>query len=224
MRKLLQLMCLGSMFVVSANGFAQEVLQPPVMFPQEKWELTFDNYMSLRDGNVNYRNLTRDVSIVRNGKDLYIEGLFSEVPDAWVKCTINGKEVTFEENQVLEIVDDQPVYFHWGSAEYSFNSGNTYAEADIRFQHSSGPECNTTLTLSEDGKTMTSSKNQQGNPAAVWYGGKSDGDVQFSGGWYWKGPGDSDYEKVGEGFPDADFMLNMVFRKVNDEGNGLTSK
>lgn len=71
---------------------------------------------------------------------------------------------------------------------------------------------------------MTSSKSQQGNPAAVWYGGKSDGDVQFSGGWYWKGPGDSDYEKVGEGFPEADFMLNMVFRKVNDEGNGLTSK
>lgn len=224
MRKLLQLMCLSSLFAISANGLAQELKRPPILFPQEKWEVAFDNYMSLKDGNDNYRNLTREVSIVRDGNDLYIEGLFSEVPDAWVKCTINGKEVTFEENQVLEIVDDQPVYFHWGSAEYSFNSGNTYAEADIRLKHSSGPEGNTTLTLSEDGKTMTADKTLHGNPAAVWYDSKSDGDLQFSDGWHWKGPGDSDYETVGEGFPESDFMINMVFRKMEGRGNGLTSK
>lgn len=224
MRKLLQMMWLGCMFAIPVSGLAQEPQRPPVLFPQEKWEVSFDNYMSLRDGNDDYRNLTREVSIVRNGNDLYIEGLFAEVPDAWVKCTLNGQEVIFEENQVLDIVDDQPVYFHWGSAEYAFNSGNTYAEADIKFQYSSNPEYSTTFTLSDDGETITAYMNQLGNPSAFWYDGKSDGNLQFSDGWYWKGPGDSDYEKVGEGFPEVDFMVNMVFRKVNDEGNSMTTK
>ena len=50
------------------------------------------------------------VTIGFDGDDIYLQGLFEDYPEAWMKGTIDGTEVTFSDLQLIGQTDDSPVY------------------------------------------------------------------------------------------------------------------
>lgn len=66
--------------------------------------------------NYEYQPAHRMVYVKWQGNDLYVKGLYSNVPDAWVKGTLDGDSVRFVSGQYLgiDMVSNYHVYFMGG--------------------------------------------------------------------------------------------------------------
>lgn len=207
---------------VTDNGnviYSVEISEPvtlPFMEPQEEWYMTFDNYKCRKDKDPKYSDLTRDVVLVRDGKDMYIRGIFGDYPEAWVKGTVNGSELSFENGQVIASDEGGNVYFYCGESDYYQYFGNNPSETDDFAQSSSFA----TFIISQDGNSMTlndeSSKSQ--NDQAFWYTSGRQGSFMLGTNdrHYWFPEIYEDkYITTGWGFPELDYPINVTFHKGN---------
>lgn len=214
MNTLLKLMILAAVMTASApRAGAAEPVSPPAGLDEEIWQLTYDNYRYLANGNSGpeYHDITRDVTIVRDGGDIYIKGVFKEYPDAWIKGDISGN--------VVNIGKIQPggdnVYFKCGSVECNFTSGNTY-ECYLALFDVNVPAI---FTMSEDGATImavpTHPAYNTNAYTGFWYADNGNLRDMYRDGKVGEGPDGAEYET----FPNRDYMVNMCFKK-SDAGGG----
>ena len=168
---------------------------------KETWVMTYDDYHSMLDINESekqkYKNLSREVTILRNGDEISIKGIFAEYSDAWVKGTIKGNKVYIGNSQATGSNKEETAYFHWGYAlSYSeyYLSGYTYP-SHIDFSTSAG----NAFIITDDGTSMT----------------VPDSKLNIA---FWCDKDNRGYFKYDEdtGFPDVDIKVNISFRKVSD--------
>lgn len=204
MCKLLRLICMAAiltMFAGCGNGDGPE--PQPV---QETWLMTYDDYHALLyvikdDEKQKYKNLSREVTVLRDGDEISIKGILAEYPDAWVKGTIKGNKVYIGNSQVIGTFDGETSYFHWGYAvSYSeyYLSGYTYP-SHIDFSTSTG----NAFIITDDGTSMTVPDSKLN--IAFWYDKDNDGKFHY---------------REDTGFPDVDIKVNISFRKVSDTKAG----
>ena len=228
MNRLTRILSVTAFLILSLHfqGMAQGLVTPPAGLPQERWELTYDDYRARAYGvfdvseyNSNPDNplipsrevlvgLTREVSWVRDGADVYIKGIFQEYPEAWIKCNIDGDRLTILNNQIIDM--NGPIYFHWGSSHLDIGWVHEFLDtyrpvgfADFR----SGDE-QILFTMSDDGCTVTSVNIQEKEiykSPSFWF----DNDVR--GDWFFG-------SELG-GYPDVEYMVKLVFRKIGDPRN-----
>ena len=87
------------------QGMAQEMVTPPKGLPEESWEMTYNYWRQ------NPKDNKRIVSLVRDGNDIYIKGIFEMYPFSWIKCMVQGDRLVIPNGQTI---DTKPIYFHWG--------------------------------------------------------------------------------------------------------------
>lgn len=214
MKTLLKLMILAAVMTAWApRAGAAGTAEPPAGLAAETWRLTYDNYRYLVYGSSRpeYHGVTRDVTVVRDGGDIYIKGVFKEYPDAWIKGDVSGNVVNIGKIQPLG--DD--AYFKSGSLECNFCFGHTFNYNQAAFD----VEPAAVFTMSEDGATIMAVPS---NPerytdayTGFWYAGNGLGFDTYYDGKVDEGPGGPKYES----FPDTDFMINMCFKRT-DAGSG----
>lgn len=202
---------------------AEESVTPPFTQPQECWIMYFDNYKSLyEDNNPEYHNLSRDLTIVRDGNDLYIQGIFNEFKDRWIKGTINGNELYIENSQPLSTANGEAFFFHWGLADLHYFNSNRFRDRIITlrtFKPTDDPYDTTTITISDDGNTITANMNPYEKSGSFWYDNKSGfSQLSFTYGWWVNDQGIE--EPHGEVFPEKDYLINMCLHKIDDSGIG----
>ena len=106
------------------NTAANETVTPPDNAERETWMMTYNDYkflLNTRDDQ--YINLTREVTVVKDGNVMYFQGIFSELPDSWIKGTIRDDRLIFDQCQILSVIDNSPIYFINGYMElrYTFS-------------------------------------------------------------------------------------------------------
>ena len=85
--------------------------------------------------------------MVRDGQDVYLQGLFEKLPQAWVKGTFDGKKAVFPSNQFVGKIDDEEFYFQ-GMVENEYGAA---VEGDVVFDYDADKgmftsECDILLT------------------------------------------------------------------------------
>lgn len=217
MRELIRMIFLTCLILAcTGNAVAQEPVAPPFTEPAEKWLLTYDDYRVVEGPSDCYTNFTREVRIVRDGDNIYVQGIFPSYSESWTLATVSGNELQFEKKQILQIVDGVPMYFRKGTAEFDFYSGSSLVEYDINFYPDDWIYVPTSIiTISDDGTTITVNKNEDGNPGVFWYDEKSEGMMHFAYGYRREDQYDGQVITVpfGEEFPDKDYMVNMDFER-----------
>ena len=93
---------------------------PPDNLTTEKWlfsavDLSYDN-----NDNPVYENVYYDVQLGFDGNDVYLQGLCSYIPEAWVKGVRNGDKVTFASGQYLGKYFDYYNLYFVGYGDNSF--------------------------------------------------------------------------------------------------------
>lgn len=226
MNRLTRILSVTAFLILSLHfqGMAQGLVSPPKGLPEERWELTYDDYRARAYGvfdvseyNSNPDNplipsrevlvgLTREVTWVRDGVDVYIKGVFREYPEAWIKCRIEGDRLTMQNGQVIDT--DGPIYFHWGSSYLDTGWVYEYKEnyRPVDFADFKSGDNGISFIVSEDGGSVTSGESYSINPdnnpePSFWF----DNDVR----------GDWLFESELGGYPDVEYMVNMVFRKID---------
>lgn len=205
MSKLLKLICMVSilMMLTGCSGDDPEPEPQPI---QETWQMTYDDYRVLIDShNPEFKNIIRDVTVLKDGDDISIKGLFAEYPDAYVKGTIKGDNVLIDNTQAIATDNDETVYFHWGYADISWDYDYSEHEwsSEVRSELGHQPA----FIISDDGNTMTISKTRF-HYGVIWYDSKGkSGGFRYNE-WYDNG------KQQGSGYPDVDIKLNVVLRKV----------
>ena len=83
--------------LLSLTAMAQEktVVTPPDGLHTESWLLTAQRY----DATEYTVDAFLSVNIGFDGQDVYVQGLNMYLPEAWVKGTRNGNQLTFATNQ-----------------------------------------------------------------------------------------------------------------------------
>lgn len=223
--------------ITQFQGTAQQPVSPPSGLPQERWELTYDDYRAPCDTlyiftpHTDYPvippsetlgNLKKEVVMVRDGKDVYIRGIFSEYAGSWIKGTVNGDRLVIPNNQILDA--SGPTYFHWGATNYiNLNGGENIVIRAVIFT----PEDDTiSFGISEDGKIIRSKSLANGGDMEVhapsfWFDNDERGDWTFEFNLqeefvYNNGDGYKNIYNDGCGFPNIPYAINMVFRKIED--------
>lgn len=90
----------------SYEVFDGKPVEKPESVSTEKWAL------STPDGNGHFVNVGID------GNDMYIGGLSESMPDGWIKGTISGDKVTFENDQYIGIANSHFTYFFAGASVF----------------------------------------------------------------------------------------------------------
>lgn len=54
--------------------------------------------------------LQYNTNVAIDGNDMYVQGILADMPQAWIKGTIDGNTVTFESGQYLGLLANKPVY------------------------------------------------------------------------------------------------------------------
>jgi hypothetical protein len=90
-------------FAKLTRGTWQEpsIVTPPAGIETQQWYVRASN----ENGAVN-----GTVGVVQNGQDIYLQGLFPQMPSAWIKGTINGNKAVFPTSQYLGMSDDKEMY------------------------------------------------------------------------------------------------------------------
>lgn len=228
------------MAIIPLQIKGQQPVTPPSGLPQEKWELTFDDYRAIMVKYYFYIpncaypslpssydaliNLKKEVVMVRDGNDVYIQGIFSEYGGSWIKGKVNGDRLVITNNQILDT--SGPVYFHWGALEHM----DIFPHLDENWVRAAAffPEDTCiSFDISEDGKTITS-RSQKTHGSALgthlpsfWFDNDKRGDwwfeynrflsfyyIESDKRWY------KDTYDDGCGYPDIPYMVNMMFRKI----------
>lgn len=101
------------------------VVEVPEGLQTESWIFSGTDYFDSKQ-------VARSVKVGFDGDDVYVQGISAEVPDAWIKGTLDGDQVTFKTGQFLAGADS---LFFIG---YNLNSGivdyvMTYDEEAGRF-------------------------------------------------------------------------------------------
>lgn len=217
------------------QGMAQGLVKPPTGLPEERWELTFDDYRALAydkeywGGSIsneksevktrsfmppydNLINLKRNVIVVRDGNDVYIKGIFQPYADAWIKGTVNGDKLTIRNNQIIDT--DGPIYFHWGSSYF-----DRYFYTEWAYYIYFKPEDNLISFIISDNFNMITSKTSPTDwitsadefmKSAFWFDNDEVGD------WMFGKKSNLPDKFYGLGYPDVPYMINMKFRKTED--------
>lgn len=203
MGKLLKLICMAAILTLFAGCSNGDDPEPQTV--QETWLMTYDDYHAMldikEDEKQKYKDLSREVTILRDGDEISLKGIFAEYPDAWVKGTIKGNKVYIGNSQAIGTYDGETVYFHWGCAiskprEYFVMSG-IWTDETIAFITSTG----NAFISADDGNSMTAGDNQ--GILSFWYDKDDKGYIYYS-------------EKTG--FPDVDIKVNISFRKISAAG------
>ena len=208
MGKLLRLICMAAILTMFAGCNNGDDPEPQPV--QETWLMTYDDYHALLDIPENekqkYKDLIREVTILRDGDEISIRGIFLEYPDSWVKGVIRGDKVFIGNSQAIGTEDGETVYFHWFCvSHYSEHKylGNTSVMLPeyIEFYGSTG----NSFIISDGGNTMIEPDSESG--------------IAFL---YDKDNGRNIYYHYSEdtGFPDVDIKVNISFRKVSDTKAG----
>lgn len=209
-------------------GKAQQFATPPSGIPQEKWELTYDDYrapiydshmwVSLGFMTSDYPqipphdkliNLKKEVLMARDGNEVYIKGIFKMYPDAWIRCEVSGNNLIVYNNQALKANGN--MCFHAGYADYlAGNDGDRDNEDTITFTHKKD---SISFDISVDGNTITSPRGEYATPApAFWFDKNVDIELIFD--YNQRNPRGGNTYYTGSGYPDVEYMVNMVFRKI----------
>ena len=94
--------------------------------------------------------LNYNVNIAFDGNDAYIQGIFGDTPNAWIKGTREGSAIKFPSGQYLGLVATRPYYMLAVKLE------NTYAIEDLTFTYDETTE---TLTNTTQYLVLSASKN-----------------------------------------------------------------
>ena len=126
-------------FVKLTPGARQEpiAVTPPAGIEAQQWYLNASSYFVVK----------RTLSMVRDGQDVYLQGLFEKLPQAWVKGTFDGKKAVFPSNQFVGKIDDEEFYFQ-GMVEDEYGAA---VEGDVVFDYDADKgmftsECDILLT------------------------------------------------------------------------------
>ena len=120
MGKLLRLICMAAILTLLAGCGNGDDPKPDPQPVQETWLMTYDDYHSLlpaawlyikEDEKQKYKNLSREVTVIRVGDEISIKGFFAEYPDACVKGTIKGNKVYLDNSQAIGTDNGKTVYF-----------------------------------------------------------------------------------------------------------------
>lgn len=107
-----------------AKPASTDLVTPPASLAASTWYLNGKNVTS--NGVTPLKN--RNVQVGFDGSDIYVQGLFAEFPTAWVKGTVAGDVVTFEN---LQFVGNYSGYNIWMVGAYDETGlGQTYALCD----------------------------------------------------------------------------------------------
>ena len=98
----------GTVYTYDHDYVAQTpvTVTPPAGLETEVWYTTGHTYTS-STGQVPFEST---VKVGFDGNDVYLQGLFSNFPDAWMKGTINGSSVIFAGLQVLGTYSNLSIY------------------------------------------------------------------------------------------------------------------
>lgn len=90
-------------YVKLTPGISQvpSTVTPPEGIETQQWHIRASN----DNGAV-----IRTVGVVQDGQDLYLQGLFPQMPSAWVKGTFKGSKAVFPTGQYLGMSDDKEMY------------------------------------------------------------------------------------------------------------------
>lgn len=214
MRKILQLICTLAILCPSDVIAAMEnnlMGMPPIDAPSvtiESWRMTFDNYKTMLSRDEKYRNLSRDVTIVRTNTVVFIKGIFNDYPDFWIGGTLNGKTITFEPHQHFANDNGKPVYFQCGAAVDEGRGTNTSIITEYCFSFFGAIP----FDISDDGKRITSDWYYHSSPV-LCYSNEPEGDFST----YSVTRFDYNYNVTDkyEYAPEMDFIHNVKFERLD---------
>lgn len=126
-----------------AMAKAQDI-EVPEDAPRETWQLIYDDYRSM--GLVpaaeidQYKNLTKDVTVVRGEDCLYIQGLTNKYPESWAKVSMTD---SVADNRLL-LWSNQPMeglsaYLNCGDIKYIGFDGNTFSSSGVGCEPTTQP-------------------------------------------------------------------------------------
>lgn len=124
-------MILGMVMLAIASGAAQEI-EIPEDAPRETWQMIYDDYRSLLlDDGSSYKNLTKDITVVRVDDGIYIQGIANECPDSWVKATffesgVDEGLLIWTNQPIVSTLTNGDAYLITGNIHYDMNTGTTY--------------------------------------------------------------------------------------------------
>lgn len=209
MKDLLRLICIAVVLLTFTQCGKDSEPEPEPEAVTETWQLTYDDYHTfLAPLEGEYKNLTRNVTIVRKGDEMAIQGIFAGYPEAWTKFTIKDNNLYFVHPQTLGTDYGKAVYMHWGYVSHDFSEGITFTNSYVSFRPGT---IQVAFTISLDGCKITAKKGEQGSSGAFWYNNDENGIINFDSFW-----DKNNNTYTGTGFPDIPNMINMVFSKVSD--------
>ncbi len=93
-------------------------------------DIQFEDWWKIADGNA------EKVQVGTDGKDLYIKGIYSTLPETAIKGTINGSTVTFPKLQYIGIEPAlQYTAYFTGAKAFSFGGSTTYLMQDFSMEY-----------------------------------------------------------------------------------------
>ncbi len=92
-------------------AFAEEVVTPPAGAVEGKMYMEAQSSVKDDKGAYTYYRATVTTAQVDGSSDIYLKGLFKEMPDAWVKGTISDKTITIASGQYLGLNGSTTAYF-----------------------------------------------------------------------------------------------------------------
>lgn len=221
MNSLLRYICLSFLaFGLGLSALAYELVTPPAGLPLEKWEMLYDDYRILMcDKNATdyinkYSGFSREITIARDSTEFYMKGIFEKYPDAWIKCLTDANDAAIYSPQTINASYKYSMWFYLGTASFQTSDGNTYYGCYITFQ--SHKDKLPYLKISDDGNTMTF-VDIAGNKehTAFWYKNTPEsGNVEFDEWYRLNQSGQYELTPQSSGFPDTDFPVNILFRKI----------
>ena len=123
---------------------ADELVTPPAGLQTETYAMEAEGYVS--------QSIQKyPVYIGFSGADVYIKGFFSDMPNAWIKGSIEGDKVTFKKGQYMGKVSNSDYYL------IATPTGNTYQFEDLVLDYDAAAE---TFTNNTQFAIESTSKNQ----------------------------------------------------------------
>lgn len=94
----------GTVYTLDEDYVPPTPLTPPAGLETEEWIVTKQAYKST----------STKANVGIDGSNIYIQGLFSYLPDAWIKGTISGTTATFEGAQFIGSIGSYDLYVFGG--------------------------------------------------------------------------------------------------------------